>query len=105
MSDIPTSAEADDAAARALMRILQAGLGQRRPLIDICRELLRGPLLEDYSREPGGYCMRAPSDPTIHEIGRIGARLVELSYTVRDPANAQREARELVKPLEPDVLP
>ena len=60
-----------------------------------CRELLRGPLAEDGSREPGGYCMKAPTDPVLYELGRFGARLVELSYTVPDPLRAMDEAAEL----------
>ena len=94
---VPTVEQADDAAARALMRLIQAGYGRKLPLIDICRELLRGPLTEDYSRKPGGYAMRGPVDPTLIEIARLGARLVELSYTVRDPVRALAEAREMVR--------
>ena len=98
--DIPTSAQAEDAAARALMRLIQAGLGQRKPLLMICRELLRGPLVEDLSRVPGGYAMKAPTDPTLIEIARVGARLVELSYDSPNAvAQALREARELVEGL------
>ena len=98
--DIPTPEQAEDAAAKALMRLIQAGLGQRKPLITICRELLRGPLIEDLSRVPGGYAMRAPTDPRLIEIARIGARLVELSYTSPNAVTqALREAHELVDTL------
>jgi hypothetical protein len=99
MVDIPTSADAEDAAARALMRLIQSGLGAGKPLLTICRELLRGPLDEDGSRVPGGYCMKAPTEPELIEIGRIGARLVELSYTVGMVSRARREAREMVRGL------
>ena len=94
---IPTAEEAEDAAARALMRLLQAGLGARKPLLTVCKELLRGPLVEDGSRQPGGYGMKGPTDPTLIEIARIGARLVELSYTVPNVERAAREAAELVR--------
>jgi hypothetical protein len=99
LSPIPTSAEAEDAAARALMRLLQAGLGSGKPLLTICRELLRGPLIEDFSRLPGGYAMKYPTDPDLVEIARIGARLVELTYTTPNPRKARMEARQLIEPL------
>ena len=100
--DIPTPEQAEDAAAKALMRLIQAGLGQRKPLITICRELLRGPLIEDLSRVPGGYAMRAPTDPRLIEIARIGARLVELSYDSPNAVpQALQEAHDLIDALLP----
>ena len=101
--DLPTSSQAEDAAARALMRLLQAGLGARKPLLTICKELLRGPVVEDYSRKLGGYAMRAPSDTTLIEIARVGARLVELSYTVSNAERAAQEAAELVRGISRDT--
>jgi hypothetical protein len=96
---IPTAEEAEDAAARALARLIQEGFRRHRHLLPVCRELLRGPLIEDGSRLPAGYGMRSPIDPTLIEIGHIGARLVELSYTVPNVARALQEARDLVEPI------
>jgi hypothetical protein len=39
--------------------------------------------------------MRGPTDPVLRLIARVGAGLVELSYTVRDPARALGEAARL----------
>ena len=97
--DIPTAEQAEDAAARALARLIQEGFRRHHHLLPVCRELLRGPLVEDGSRVPGGYALKAPSDPTLREIGHIGAQLVELSYTVPNVERAAREARDLVGPL------
>lgn len=102
--NIPTSAKAEDPAAVALMRLIQAGYGRRLALIDICRELLRGPLAEvaepGAGRSLGGYCMRTPTDPTLREIARVGARLVELSYTSPNAVEqAKGEAVDLVRGL------
>lgn len=101
MNDLPTIDQAEDAAANALARLIWHGLDPRdlvampTRLPGVCRELLRGPLAEDYSRRPGGYCMRSPRDPTLRAIGRFGARVVELSYTSRDPARARLEVVEM----------
>jgi hypothetical protein len=97
--DIPTAEQAEDAAARALARLIQEGFRRHRHLLPVCRELLRGPLTEDGTRALGGYVMRLPSDPVLVEIARIGARLVELSYTVPNVQRAAREAALLVEPI------
>jgi hypothetical protein len=47
--------------------------------------------------------MRAPSDPTLIEIARVGARLVELSYTVSNAERAAQEAAELVRGISRDT--
>jgi hypothetical protein len=122
MNDLPTLEQAEDAAARALAALILGGVRWRLAddhlttlreasnaavecaVRDTCHELLRGPLAEDYSRQPGGYCMRAPTDPTLRAIGRLGARLVELSYT--SPANkAAAEADELWAALRKEINP
>jgi hypothetical protein len=105
--DLPTLEQAEDAAATAMAELLMDALERSRcsgprpwneepgleDYVNACRELLRGPVDEDYSRRPGGYCMRAPRDPGLYALGRYGARLVELSYTARDLARALEEAR------------
>jgi hypothetical protein len=106
--ELPTIEQAEDAAANALGRLICQGIAAHSAepgstgidaVRETARDLLRGPLDEDYTRRPGGYCMRAPADPVLREIGRLGARLVELSYTVRDPARAVAEARWLFDDL------
>jgi hypothetical protein len=104
VGELPTLAQAEDAAANALGQLIGQGIEDRMaepgtPLSvaarETARELLRGPLAEDYSRRPGGYCMRAPTDPVLRAIAHVGARMVELSYTVRDPVRALAEAARL----------
>ena len=108
MRPIPTLAEAEDAAADGLADLLLRGLAARgrpqpaeaRPaLVAVARELLRGPLTEDCSRKLGGYCMKAPTHPTLRAIGWLGVKLVELSYTSRNPDRATAEARAAIDGL------
>lgn len=108
MNELPTLDQAEDSAANALADLICQGIESRtrdqrttfeEAVRETARDLLRGPLDEDYSRLPGGYCMRAPADPVLREIGQVGARLVELSYTVRDPDRALAEAGRLVDEL------
>lgn len=116
---LPTLEQAEDAAARALARLFCQALAEEvvgpgvfpfgadaapgfEYIVGACRALLRGPLAEDYSRRPGGYCLRSPADPTLRALGRLGARLVELSYTA--PARlAVSEADELWTRLRKEV--
>jgi hypothetical protein len=102
VSELPTLAQAEDAAANALADLILQGLESRRgrpgitlrdALREIARELLRGPVDEADRGQRGGYCMRAPADPVLGQIRHVGNRLVELSYTVHDPARALEEAR------------
>ena len=101
MDELLTPEEAEDAAAGALASLIYDGLRHwlpragRTALVAVCREVLRGTLDEDYSRRPGGYCMKAPTDPTLRALGKFGARVVELSYTARDPARARLDLEEL----------
>jgi hypothetical protein len=109
---IDTVGQAEDAAATAMAHLLVEALARAadvsvldlaldggtfgiESLVWACRDLLRGPLAEDYSRRPGGYCMRAPTDPTLRALGVFGARVVELSYTARDPIKALAEIRTI----------
>ena len=98
MIDLLTVDQAEDAGATALAFLITEGLNQFRSrlpagdrgrsvafadLTAVCRDLLRGPLAEDGSRRPGGYCMKARTDPTLRALGRFGATAVEISYTDR----------------------
>jgi hypothetical protein len=97
---LPTPEECEDAAASALAALIEAGLADGASLLSVCKLLLRGSVDEvgiwPNSRRCGAYCLRAPSDPVLRDLGHLGAALVELSYTVRDPARARTEARALM---------
>jgi hypothetical protein len=103
---LPSLEVAEDAAAFALAGLIRDGIRSWLPvagyadLVVVCRELLRGRLDEDYSRRPGGYCMKVPTDPTLRALGKFGARVVELSYTARDPIRAVREFEDLWSELD-----
>ena len=110
MVDLPTLEAAEDAAAAAMASLIGIALAgyegeevSRRALVEVCRDLLRGPVAEDYSRELGGYCMKAPTDPTLRALGVLGNRLVELSYTARNPHKALAEAASLWVALHREV--
>ncbi len=101
---LPTRQQAEDAGANALAALLRRGIERhlREPgatfddaLREAARDVLRGSLDEAIRGQRGGYCMRAPTDPVLYAIGRLGAALVELSYTVRNPARAVAEAARL----------
>jgi hypothetical protein len=113
---LPTNDQAEDAAASAMAHLLVEALARAADvtvldlaldggtfgiegLVVACRELLRGPVAEDYSRQPGGYCMRAPTHPTLQLIARTGARLVEISYTVPTAFRAMVEASDAFQDL------
>jgi hypothetical protein len=107
---LPTVGQAEDAAANALAGLIADALTDYpteivspATLRVICRDLLRGPVDEDYSRRPGGYCMRSPTDPTRRAIGHLGAQLVERSYMTTDPARALALARELWADFEKEM--
>jgi hypothetical protein len=109
VNELPTLRQAEDAAANALADLMCQGIESHTndprttfedAVRETARELLRGPLDEDHSRRWGGYCMRAPTDPVLGTIGHVGAALVELSYTVRDPARALAEAGRLFHKLD-----
>jgi hypothetical protein len=109
-----TPAQAEDAAANALARLFCVALARQIPgneggggfppdtftspgftyIVAACRELLRGPLDQDWTYQAGGYCMRSPTDPTLRALSHFGASLVELAYTTR-PDRALAEADEL----------
>jgi len=91
----PKAEQLNDYGWRVRTLARELGTTHRQIMVRACRLLLRGPLDEDYSRRPGGYCMRAPADPALRELGRYGARLVELSYTARDASQALLEAGPL----------
>jgi hypothetical protein len=113
--ELITNDQAEDAAATAMALLLEEVLTRRRPdrpamevypaplaipwpdLVAACRVLLRGPVAEDLSRRPGGYCMRAPEDPQLYALGRLGAHLVELSYTSRNATRARVEAMAAIR--------
>jgi hypothetical protein len=108
VDELPTLAQAEDAAANALGQLIVQGIeshiAEPETTFEVAgretaRDLLRGPLAEDYSRRHGGYCMRAPIDPVLRAISHVGAGMVELSYTVRDPARASAEAVRLFEEL------
>ena len=113
MIELPTVDQAEDAAANAMARLLVETTGryfEHMPDEQIadairlaCRDLLRGPVDEDHSRQLGGYCMKAPTDPTLRALGVLGNRLVELSYTTRDPQKAMAEAASLWVALHREV--
>lgn len=114
MNDLPTLDQAEDAAANALARLILDGMDHRggtdRPLVEtlrlVCRELLRGPLDEvggSMYRRPGGYCLKAPTDPALRALGVFGARVVEMSYTAH-PDEALDLATSLWEALKEDVL-
>jgi hypothetical protein len=104
---LPTVEQAEDAAASALARLIWDGLHRRgwddrdglflSDFVTACRELLRGPLADDGTRRPGGYCMKAPTDPTLWALGRFGAQLVEISYQVRNVPRALDEFEALLE--------
>lgn len=104
MTELPTIDQAEDAAAEAMASLLWDAMDacppSGVPLLYACRELLRGPLAEDYSRRPGGYCLRAPRDPRLAALLHAGALIAELAYTVRDPERAIAEAAALIAALE-----
>jgi hypothetical protein len=62
----------------------------KRDLLGVAEELLRSGFLDEDYR--GGYCAKAPTDPTLRLIGRTGAKLVEISYTVTSKHHAMDEA-------------
>jgi len=113
MNELPTVGQVEDAAASAMARLLWSALEARgwrddpdtqdigTPVLEdfagACRDLLRGPLAEDYSRELGGYCMKSPTDPTLRALGHLGARLVEISYQVRTVPHALDEVDALLE--------
>jgi hypothetical protein len=103
--------QAEDAAAKALAKLLLEAM-YRHPcsgsylgphaLEEACRDVLRGQLAEDGTRQLGSYCMRAPADPRLAALLHAGAQIVELAYTVRDPVRAYAEAcRELLAAANP----
>ncbi len=111
---LPTLKQAEDAGAVALAQLFcealaraAVGPGEYPPgtfespgfayIVAACRELLRGPLADDGSRRPGGYCIRAPTDPTLRALGILGARLVEISYVVRNVPRALDEVDALIE--------
>jgi hypothetical protein len=109
VDELPTPQQAEDAAANALGQLIVQGIESRMAepgtTFDVAarataHDLLRWPVDEDYSRRPGGYCMRAPIDPVLRAIAHVGAGMVELSYTVRDPARALAEAVRLFAELD-----
>ncbi len=112
--ELLTVDQAEDAAANALADLLvqalerqdvcffdeldhDAGARIRDGVRAACRELLRGPLDEDYSRQLGGYCMKAPTDPTLRGLGHAGGLIVEMSYTSPKPSDAVARAIELIE--------
>jgi hypothetical protein len=106
-STLKTLEQVDDAAANALAALIadcwprdREGLPRlaltaallRELLVPISRGLLRGPLDQDWTYRPGGYCMKTPADPGLRALMRYGALLVELCYTARDAAEVIAQA-------------
>jgi hypothetical protein len=102
--------QAEDAAAVAMARLLEGALERQGPFFSVlpdldtltvaCRELLRGPVVEAFGIDQphlGGYCMKAPTDPTLAALGHLGAQLVEISYQVRNVPRALDEVDALLE--------
>ena len=118
MIDLLTVDQAEDAAASAMASLLWMALQARgwidpespgtdihlhRDLVEACRTLLRGPVAEACGIDQphlGGYCMKAPTDPTLRALGRLGAQIVELSYTVGDPVRAMADVAALFEEVQ-----
>jgi hypothetical protein len=113
VNELPTLQQANDAGVNALAdlawellesHLAEPGVSFRDAVWETARDLLRGPVGEDYSRRPGGYYMRPPTHPVIVAIADVGVRLVEMSYGVRDPARALTEAQRLFAQLDGCVV-